>query len=156
MCIVILHSGSMMRDHKEFKVQRDHLQKTEIQACSMSSKLKYLSHFPFFLHQYIYDIVDMGDDENCGFRAIATLLRWGKESWPLIRTQLDTEVYQHHQLFSSLFYNIVSEVMSALQVDGFGVQGREKWMTVPDMGYPIASRYSVILFSLILTSYSSH
>lgn len=78
------------------------------------------------MHQYIDDIVDVGDDGNCGFWTIATLLGWGEESCPLIQAQLDTEIYQYYQLYSNLFYDTVPEVRSALQVDGFGVQVREK------------------------------
>lgn len=49
---------------------------------------------------------------------------------PLIQAQLDTEVYQQHQLYSNLFYDTTPEVMSALQVDGFGVH--DKWMMISD------------------------
>lgn len=38
----------------------------------------------------------MGKDENCGFRVIVGVLGWCKESWPLVQTQLDGEVYQYH------------------------------------------------------------
>lgn len=114
----------------------------------MSSKLKYLSQFPIFLHQYIDDIVD---DGNYGFRDIMSLLGWGEKSWPLIQMELDIEVYQHCQLYSNLLYGMVPKVRSALWFDGFGVQGREKWMAIPDMGYPIVSRYIVILVSLSMS-----
>ena len=62
--------------------------------------------------------------------------------------QLDTKIYQYQQLYSNLSYDTLLEVRSALWVANLGVQGREKWMTIPDMGYHIASRYSVILVSL--------
>ena len=114
----------------------------------MSSKLKYLSQFPIFLYQYIDDIVDVRGDGNYGFRAITVLLGWEKKYWHWIHTQLDTEVYQHRQLYSNLFYDTVPKVRSALWVDGFGVQGREKWTTISDMGYPIAYRTIVIFVSL--------
>lgn len=38
----------------------------------------YLSQFPDFLHPYIDDIIDVGDDRNYGFRDITTLLGWGE------------------------------------------------------------------------------
>ncbi|XP_050875849.1 uncharacterized protein LOC127079505 [Lathyrus oleraceus] len=114
----------------------------------MSLKLKYLSQFPVFLHQYIDDIVDMEDNGNYGFRVIPTLHGWNEESWHLIQMHLDIEVYQHHQLYFNLFYETVPEVRSAFLVDGFGVHGREKWMMIPDMGYLIASIYNVIPLSL--------
>lgn len=48
--------------------------------------------------------------------------------------------YQHHQLYFDLLYDIVLEVRSVLLIASLGVQGREKWMVIPDIGYPIASR----------------
>lgn len=118
------------------------------QSSTASSRHLYLSEFLSFLHSYIYDIVDVDDDGNYGFRTIATLLGWGEESWSLIRTQLNTQVHQHPKLFSSLFYDTVSEVRNALRVEHLGAHGREKWMIIPDMGYPIACRYSVVFVSL--------
>lgn len=105
-------------------------------------------YFLGFLHPYIDDIIDVGDYGNCGFRAIASLLGWGKESWPLVQTQLDTQVHQHPKLFTNLFYDTVFDVRNALKVEYLGVQGREKWTTIPDMGYPIACRYNVVFVSL--------
>lgn len=61
---------------------------TRSQPLSMSARSQlstaslrdvYLSQFPDFLHPYIDDIIDVGDNENCGFRAIASLLGWGEE-----------------------------------------------------------------------------
>lgn len=61
----------------------------------------------------------------------------GEESLSLIQTQLDT----------NLFHDTIPEVRSALHTDDFSVQGWDKWMTIPDIGYPITYRYSVILIS---------
>lgn len=63
------------------------------QLSTKTSRHLYLSQFPAFLHPYIDDIIDVGDDENCGFRAIATLLGWGEDSWHFIRAQLDAQVH---------------------------------------------------------------
>lgn len=121
---------------------------TKNQLYSVCSKLKYLSQFPVFLHQYINEIIDVGDDGNYVFWAIAYLLRWGKESWSLVRTQLDTKVYQHYQLYSNLFYDTLLDFKSTLQVASLGEQSHEKWMKIPNMSYHTASRYNVILVSL--------
>lgn len=66
----------------------------------------------------------------------------------MVRTQLDTEVYHHHQLYYDMLYYMISEVMSVLRVASLGLQAREKYMMILDMGYPIASRCSVILVLL--------
>jgi hypothetical protein len=59
------------------------------QPSTAPSRHLYLSQFPGFLHPHIDDIVDVGDNENCDFRAIADLLGRGEESWLLVKTQLD-------------------------------------------------------------------
>lgn len=107
-----------------------------------------MSHFPIFLHDYIEDIIDVEANENYGFRAIRSLLEWGEESWSLYQTQLDGKVDLNSYLYSKVFYDIVYEVKSSLQISSMGVQDHEKWMTIPDIGYPIVFRYNVILVSL--------
>ncbi|KAI5446592.1 hypothetical protein KIW84_014432 [Lathyrus oleraceus] len=89
----------------------------ESQSSSQTSKHLYLSQFSIFLHQYIDETVDVGQDGNCGFHDIATLHGWGEESWSLVWTHLDVEVYQHHQMYSNVLYGTVSEVRSSLRVD---------------------------------------
>lgn len=81
----------------------------------------YFSQFPVFLHDYIKDVVDVELDENYSFRAIVDVLGWGEKSWFLVRTQLDGEVYQHHQFYSKVFYDTVSEVRGSLRVGSLGV-----------------------------------
>lgn len=73
-----------------------------------------MSLFPAFLHDYIYDIVNVECDGTCGFHAIATLLGWGEEPWFMVRTQLDNEVYQHCQLYFNVLYDTISVVRSLL------------------------------------------
>src|SRR3954471_11911767 len=62
--------------------------------------------------------------------------------------QLDAQVHQHSQLFSKLLYDTIFTIRNLLRVNHLGVQGRDKWMTIPDMSYPIASRYNVVFVSL--------
>lgn len=64
----------------------------------------------------------MGDDENFGFHTIVAFIGWDEESWPLIRTQLDTQVHQQPQLFSNLFYDTVFTFRNVLQVEHLDVQ----------------------------------
>ena len=61
---------------------------------------------------------------------------------------MDTHIHQHETLFSKVFYDTVSYVRNSLIVKHLGPQGREKWMSIPDMGYPIACRYGVVFVSL--------
>ncbi|XP_073222592.1 uncharacterized protein [Cicer arietinum] len=95
--------------------------------------------------EYIIDVVA---DGNCGLRAIAALLGWTEESWPLVRTQLDKEIRLHQDLYANVFDDSVESVRNSLNISGLGAQGQDKWMCLPDLGYVIATRYNIILVSL--------
>ncbi|XP_050897839.1 uncharacterized protein LOC127104715 [Lathyrus oleraceus] len=69
--------------------------------------------------EYIDDIVDVGDNGNCGFSGYCNF------TWMGLRVL----------------------AFGSDAIDRFGVQDRDKWMKIPDMGYLIVSRYSVILVS---------
>ncbi|XP_058779679.1 uncharacterized protein LOC131653522 [Vicia villosa] len=112
------------------------------------AKSKYLSQFPAFFHPYINDIVDVEPDGNCDFRCISSALGWGEEACYDVRRQLHTQIQQHADFFSKLFYDTVSDVSNSLLLKHLGFQGKEKWMSIPDMGYPVASKYSVVFVSL--------
>ncbi|KAI5411557.1 hypothetical protein KIW84_056568 [Lathyrus oleraceus] len=77
---------------------------SQSQPSTTSLRHLYLSQFPDFLHSYIDDIVDVGDDGNFCFGVIAALLGCVVESW------------------------------NGLKVEHLGVQGQEKCMVIPDMG----------------------
>ncbi|XP_058775618.1 uncharacterized protein LOC131649894 [Vicia villosa] len=111
-----------------------------------SAKAKYLSQFPAFYHPYIDDIFDVELDRNCGFCCISFALGWGEDACYDVQRQLHTQIQKHADLFSKLFYDTVFDVSNSLLVKHLGLQGKEKWMTIPDMGYPIASKYSVVVF----------
>lgn len=41
-------------------------------------------------------------------------------------------------MYSNVLYGTIMEVKSVSRVATLIVQGREKWMNIPDAGYPIA------------------
>ncbi|XP_058734041.1 uncharacterized protein LOC131605735 [Vicia villosa] len=110
-----------------------------------SAKGEYLSQFPAFFYPYINDIIDVEPDGNCGFFCISSALGW--ESYD-VWMHLDTQIHQYEELFSKLFYDTVSYVRNSLLVKHLGVQSKDKWMSISDMSYPIASRYNVVYVSL--------
>lgn len=75
------------------------------QPSTKSSRNVYLSQFLYFFHAYIDDIIDVDNDGNYGFCTIDAQLGRGEESWNLVRAHLDTQVRQHHKLYSKLFYD---------------------------------------------------
>ncbi|XP_027940130.1 uncharacterized protein LOC114194217 [Vigna unguiculata] len=81
-----------------------------------------LEQFNPVFHPYILDVVDVVADDHCGYRCIAALLVGG--------------------------YDRLEELRKSLLVHSPSGANRDKWMTIPDMGYAIANRYNVILVCL--------
>jgi hypothetical protein len=118
---------------------------------------KYLEQFPKSIHPYIVDIVDVEPDGNCGFRAIASLLRYRVDGWPIVRRELDNELRNNISLYEKLFGEGLKVVRDSLLMS-------DRWFTIPTMGYLVANRYNVILVTLgkpsttfcpMMTSHSS-
>ncbi|XP_073219631.1 uncharacterized protein [Cicer arietinum] len=105
------------------------------QSSQYSAKQPFYTHFPTLIHPYIEEIIDVVADGNCGFRAIAALLGWTEESWPLVRTQLDKEIRLHQDLYANVFDDSVESVRNSLNISGLGAQGQDKWMCLPDLGF---------------------
>ncbi|KAK7393758.1 hypothetical protein VNO78_22322 [Psophocarpus tetragonolobus] len=112
--------------------------------------LPMIDQFPVEIHPFIEDIIDVKADSNCGYRAVAAQLGMGEESWALVRQDLIRELQQWQDSYAKLFgsNDRVAQLRQSLYV---GKQASmDKWMTIPDMGYVIASRYNVVLVSLSL------
>lgn len=109
-----------------------------------------MDQFPVEIHPFIEDIIDVKGDSNCGYRAVAAQLGMGEESWALVRQDLIRELQQWQDNYAKLFgsNDRVAELRKSLYV---GKQASvASWMTIPDMGYVIASRYNVVLVTLSL------
>lgn len=51
-----------------------------------------MNHFPLFLHQFIEDVVSVGDDGHCGFRVVYNLLGWSFDSYSITCLDLTLEL----------------------------------------------------------------
>ncbi|KAH1188237.1 hypothetical protein GmHk_U059798 [Glycine max] len=109
-----------------------------------------LDQFQPFIHDFIDNIVDVGVDENCGYRAVAGLLGMGQDPWSLVYTHLLIELAKFAEDYIKLFGGTdrFENLRMSLHVDGLTTVTMDKWMDITDMGYIIASRYNVILVSL--------
>ncbi|KAH1188291.1 hypothetical protein GmHk_U059745 [Glycine max] len=109
-----------------------------------------LDQFQLFMQDFIYNIVDVKPDRNCGYQSVAGLLGMGEESWLLVRNHLLKELGKFSDDYIKLFggTNRFEELRMSLLVDGLTKVNMDKWMDITDMGYVIASRYNVILVSL--------
>ncbi|XP_058749864.1 uncharacterized protein LOC131622860 [Vicia villosa] len=102
-----------------------------------------------YIRPFIDDIVDVRDDGNCGFRAIASLHGYGTDGWSMVRRDLEKEIIgPRSKLYEDLFGERLPTVRSSLVIETLGQQPPNKWMTLPELGYLIANRYNVVLVSL--------
>ncbi|KAL5131810.1 hypothetical protein HKD37_12G034615 [Glycine soja] len=135
-----------------------------------------LDQFQPFIHEFIDNIVDVKAGGNCGYRAIATLLGIGEDSWSLVCNYLLKELGKRSYDYIKLFGGTdrFEELRRSLLVDGLSMVCNlcfafkeltlnkcdvyiclihvttDNWMDIIEMRYVIASTYNVILVSLSL------
>ncbi|KAH1205615.1 hypothetical protein GmHk_16G046280 [Glycine max] len=111
-----------------------------------------LDQFQPFIHDFIDNIVDVKADDNCGYRAISTLLGMGENSWSLVRNHLLKELGKWSDDYIKLFGGTdrFKELRRSLLVDGLSMVIMDKWMNIIEMRYVIVSRYNIIFVSLSL------
>ncbi|XP_060960635.1 uncharacterized protein LOC133031210 [Cannabis sativa] len=109
----------------------------------------YLKSLPCELKPYIRFVKDVESDGNCGFRAIADLMGMGEDSWMQVRKDLKSELVSHRNDYN-LLYGCPDRVDELLHILSYfkSYPSFKYWMTMPDMGHIIASRYNVVLVHL--------
>ncbi|XP_073222554.1 uncharacterized protein [Cicer arietinum] len=93
--------------------------------------------FPVEIHKFIDDIIDVGDNGNCGYRAIATLLGMGENCWTFICQQCVIELQEFMSYSEILFSgeNYVRQLIHNVYVEQVAL--KDNWMTLLEMGYVI-------------------
>ncbi|KAK1258641.1 hypothetical protein QJS04_geneDACA019259 [Acorus gramineus] len=106
----------------------------------------YMSEFPPFLSPFIRNVYDVIGDGHCGFRVVAMFLGMSHEGWREVRNNLLLEIEQRPEEYQLLFYGLdrVEEVKRSLKCQS-SYADKEHWMTMPEMGFVIASCYKVII-----------
>ncbi|KAL7111232.1 hypothetical protein ACP275_05G075400 [Erythranthe tilingii] len=128
------------------------IQKLPVRKPRSTIKMKYIEQIPEFFREYVSQIVDVIGDGNCGFRVVASMLGLGQENWPKIRVELLEELHKNYDIYMKMHKNHdhVEQLAKSLQNLESPV-GSEYWMTLPDMGHFIASRYNIVLHFFSLT-----
>ncbi|XP_068471896.1 uncharacterized protein [Phaseolus vulgaris] len=107
--------------------------KGKVKVMTNTNAIPMLDQFHPKCHPYILDVMDVKAYGHCGFRAIASLLGMGEESWPLIRMDLFKEISQWREEYATLLggHQRVEDIKRSLLVDELSVASVEKWMTIP-------------------------
>ncbi|XP_004498020.2 PKS-NRPS hybrid synthetase cheA-like [Cicer arietinum] len=97
-----------------------------------------------------YNIIDVGDDSNCGYRAVATLLGMGENCWAFICQQCVVELQEFMSHYEILFggENYVRKLIHNVYVEQ--VASKDNWMTLPEMRYVIALKFNLVVVALSL------
>ncbi|XP_028060354.1 uncharacterized protein LOC114263967 [Camellia sinensis] len=111
----------------------------------------YVDAFPVGLKPYIKFVKDVAADGNCGFRAIAASIGHTEDDWAQVRHDLLGELHTHKEEYITLYgsYERFEELTSILSYFE-DCPGYSHWMTMPDMGYLVASCYNLVLYHLSL------
>lgn len=101
------------------------------------------------LQPFFKGVTDVCGDGNCGYRVIALHIYQNDNLWTTVRQDLLRELRLHRAIYSDLFgANLLTELEKSLKWFALGAFApKQYWMTLPDMGLPIASCYNVALLS---------
>ena len=100
-------------------------------------------------------------DGNCGYRVISLCAGMGEDGWPTVRKSLTKEMLSKRELYMRIFQSEerVARVLDSLHVrhmDPNRSSSVDKWMTLPDIGYVVATRYKCVVVSLAPSSLWLH
>lgn len=112
-------------------------------------EMHYVNQFSEDIQPFIVQTKDVQADGNCGYRVIASMLGYGEAGWAQVRRGLLQEINTFDALYEGVFgcSERFLEIKQSL-VHFEGAAPFNKWMTLPDMGYLIASYYNIVLFTI--------
>eukprot|EP00262_Sarcandra_glabra_P017707 TRINITY_DN6157_c0_g3_i1.p1 TRINITY_DN6157_c0_g3~~TRINITY_DN6157_c0_g3_i1.p1 ORF type:complete len:547 (+),score=84.06 TRINITY_DN6157_c0_g3_i1:3-1643(+) len=101
---------------------------------------------PKSVSPFIKEAKDVAKDGHCGFRVVADLMGMGEDGWRYVRGHLVEELENHTELYTNLFGSDQRVCELATTLKCWEVSASPQfWMTMPDMGHLISSRYEVVL-----------
>jgi len=108
-----------------------------------------------WMHDFIEKVTDVPSDGHCGFQAVAVLRNLTVDDHQLIRYNLYKELVGVENARYQRMINDdrrYKEVSGALSYAGIDNVPRDKWMTMPDMGFLIAQKFNqtVVVLSIRL------
>ncbi|XP_057450901.1 uncharacterized protein LOC130742815 isoform X1 [Lotus japonicus] len=111
----------------------------------------YMEWLPSFFLQYVDEVIDVDGDGNCGYRAVAALLRHpkGQNRWCWVREELIKELELHQRKYNYMWGNDTIQAMHfRLTLPRDQMATDDKWMHLPEMGYLIATKFQVVFISI--------
>ena len=116
----------------------------------------YIDHMPIKFQPHVSDVKDVAGDGNCGFRAVAALLGHGEHMWLNIRNTMTDEMKLRVEKYVDMYgVKECETILNALKVTPTQLLTRDYWLTIPEMGYIIASAFKVVLITLSISGCST-
>lgn len=104
----------------------------------------YIDLFPSGLRPYICGVKDVAADSNCGFWAVADLIGIGEDNCEQMKKGLVVELQSNFDDYKRVLeYVGRAEKVLLLLLDFQNNPRREHWMTMPEAGHIIASKYII-------------
>ena len=104
---------------------------------------------PTFLIPYVDEWLDVERDGNCGYRTVAHVIYGNQEFWTAVRRDLSTELYERFHIYAQVMGGVeqVNQLLQSLD-HSVGIATMEKWMSFPDIGLVIATKYNAVVVSV--------
>ncbi|MBW0498631.1 hypothetical protein O181_038346 [Austropuccinia psidii MF-1] len=114
--------------------------------------------FPKFMLKYTFKAINVQGDGNCGYRTVSHYIYKTQDQWSDVRGDLDEEIQKNKDLYEAMDTLIpsVSSYLDRIEwYEDVGQAPKSKWMSIPDMGYPIANKYQRPVFFYSTVQYFS-
>ncbi|XP_057452946.1 uncharacterized protein LOC130744810 [Lotus japonicus] len=102
-----------------------------------------------FLREYVLDIHNVEDDDNCGYRCIYSLMGKGEQNWRQVREDMIKELTLRQGVYHGMYGTDkhYEKVLQDLHLAPNEYVTEEKWLCVSDRGYIVATMYQVLISS---------
>ncbi|MBW0543573.1 hypothetical protein O181_083288 [Austropuccinia psidii MF-1] len=114
--------------------------------------------FPKFILIYAFKAINVQGDGNCGYRTVSHYIYKAKDQWADVRGDLAEEIQQDQDLYEAM-KTLIPSVSSYFEriewYEDVCQASKSKWMSMPDMGDPIANKYQRQAFFDSTLQYSS-
>lgn len=141
--------SAQVRTSSTSSVELKGRQKEQADWAQSMQPISFINSFPVGLRPYIHDVQDVIADGHCGFRVVADLMGMGEDNWAQVRRDLVDELQSHNDDYAQLYGDTdrVQKLICSLSCFQSN-PGKDHWMTMPDTGHVIASRYNIVVLHI--------
>ncbi|MBW0500963.1 hypothetical protein O181_040678 [Austropuccinia psidii MF-1] len=114
--------------------------------------------FTKFISKYTFKAINVQGDGTCGYRTVSHYIYKTQDQWADVRGDLAEEIQQNKDLYETM-NTVIPSLSFYLEIiewyEDVGQALKSKWMSMPDMGDPIANNYQRPVFFYSTVQYFS-